>query len=262
MSSIKPAELRIIDRVMGMEGGYVLDFSDRTFAQFFDKEMGVDIDNKAWHGNGTSKAKRLRAYLQLADDAKVAKVLRALDDYRLTASIQSANPDGELVQRFLGIVERLSGSGEGDALESIDTGAIHAFERDESLSEVIAAIQRDMQADRPQAVMDRLHTYCMKRFAHLIRANDPDADLPDSLPGRAGKYLNSLKASAKEGNPFSFAILKQAGFVFDQFNLIRNKNSLAHDNGLLSKAEAKFVFQAICNILSFIKSIEGHRFDG
>ena len=46
MSTIKPAELRIIDRVMGMEGGYVLDFSDRTFAQFFDQEMGVDIDNE------------------------------------------------------------------------------------------------------------------------------------------------------------------------------------------------------------------------
>ena len=61
MSTIKLAELRIIDRVMGMEGGYVLDFSDRTFAQFFDQEMGVDIDNEVWHGNGTSKAKRLRA---------------------------------------------------------------------------------------------------------------------------------------------------------------------------------------------------------
>jgi hypothetical protein len=189
-------------------------------------------------------------------------VLRALDDYRLTASIQSANPDGELVQRFLGIVERLSGSGEGAAPEIIDTGAIHAFERDESLSDVIAAIQRDIQADRPQAVMDRLHTYCMKRFAHLIQVNDPDAELPDSLPGRAGKYLNSPKANAKESNPFSFAILKHAGFVFDQLNFIRNKNSLAHDNDMLSKAQAKFVFQAICNVLSFIKSTEGHRFDG
>ena len=257
MSSIKPAELRIIERVMSMESGYVLDFSNRTFAQFFDAEMGVDIDHQSWHGNGSSKANRLRAYLQSTSDTNAAKLLRTLDDYRVTSSIQSVNPDGELHLKFFDIVHRLSGSDDG-----IDTQAIHRFEQDESLSEVIAAIQRDIHADKPQAALDRLHTYCMKRFAHLVRTNDPNSDLVDSLPGRAGQYLNGLKTGAKAGNPLSFSILKHAGFVFDKFNEIRNSNSMAHDNDLLAKAEARFVFETVCNILKFIKATEGHRFEG
>ena len=40
---IRPVDMRIIDRVFGMEGGYVLDFSNRTFAEFFHEELGVDI---------------------------------------------------------------------------------------------------------------------------------------------------------------------------------------------------------------------------
>ena len=35
-------DIPIIDRVFGMEGGYVLDFSNRTFADFFHQELGVN----------------------------------------------------------------------------------------------------------------------------------------------------------------------------------------------------------------------------
>ncbi len=41
---IRPVGMRIIDRVFGMEGGHVLDFSNRTFAEFFLDELNVDID--------------------------------------------------------------------------------------------------------------------------------------------------------------------------------------------------------------------------
>ena len=41
-------DMRIIDRVFEMEGGYVLDFSNQTFAEFFHDEFDVDIDNPRW----------------------------------------------------------------------------------------------------------------------------------------------------------------------------------------------------------------------
>lgn len=36
-------DMPIIDRVFGMEGGVVLNFSNRTFAEFFRHEFNVDI---------------------------------------------------------------------------------------------------------------------------------------------------------------------------------------------------------------------------
>ena len=62
-------DIRIIDRVFGMEGGYVLDFSNRTFADFFLEELGVDIYDDRWDAQGNSKANRLRCYPDFANSA-------------------------------------------------------------------------------------------------------------------------------------------------------------------------------------------------
>ena len=50
-------DIPIIDRVFGMEGGYVLDFSNRTFAEFFHDELGVDIYDERWKAQGNSKVR-------------------------------------------------------------------------------------------------------------------------------------------------------------------------------------------------------------
>ena len=46
--------------------------------------------------------------------------------------------------------------------------AFDKFAADETLEELIAAIERDIQANKSAAVLDRLHTYSMKKLAHLI----------------------------------------------------------------------------------------------
>jgi hypothetical protein len=43
--------------------------------------------------------------------------------------------------------------------------------------------------------------------------------------------------------------------------VIRNNQSLAHDNVLLEKAEARFIFDSISAVLRFVKSIDVARFE-
>lgn len=57
---IRTMDMPVLDKVFGMEGGYVLDFSNRTFADFFREELRVNIDEPRWALQGGSKAKRLR----------------------------------------------------------------------------------------------------------------------------------------------------------------------------------------------------------
>jgi len=40
---IRALDIRLIDDLFGMGGGYVLDFSDRTFAEFFSDELDIDM---------------------------------------------------------------------------------------------------------------------------------------------------------------------------------------------------------------------------
>ena len=45
---IRTMDMPVLDKVFGMEGGYVLDFSNRTFADFFREELRVNIDEPRW----------------------------------------------------------------------------------------------------------------------------------------------------------------------------------------------------------------------
>lgn len=66
-----------------MDTGYVLDFSDRTFADFFFEELNIDTSvSNIFDGRGTSKAKRLRSFIERAPASVVAKALRKLWEYR------------------------------------------------------------------------------------------------------------------------------------------------------------------------------------
>ena len=58
-------------------GGYVLNFTDRTFSEFF-KDFHVNIDSKKYYIHGTSKMKRLRAFWELENDKMVGSVLKGL----------------------------------------------------------------------------------------------------------------------------------------------------------------------------------------
>ena len=43
MVQLKHSEMRVFDDALDMHGGYVLNFSDRTFSQFFDDEFEISI---------------------------------------------------------------------------------------------------------------------------------------------------------------------------------------------------------------------------
>jgi hypothetical protein len=82
MPNIRTIDMLLIDDIFEMGGGFVLNFSDRTFANFFSEELNINIDDPQYSKNGGSKAKRLRYFLQVADNSIVIKTLNALWEYR------------------------------------------------------------------------------------------------------------------------------------------------------------------------------------
>jgi len=82
MAKIKAVDMRLLDDLFAMSSGYVLDFSNRTFSEFFMNELGVNIDDQKYFQDGSSKGKRLRTFLQSEREALAARALRALWEYR------------------------------------------------------------------------------------------------------------------------------------------------------------------------------------
>jgi hypothetical protein len=75
MPHIRTADKGLIDKLFAMDSGYVLDFSDRTVAEFFTEDLNMDIYDPIYSREGTSRAKRLRCFLKVVDAASAVRVL-------------------------------------------------------------------------------------------------------------------------------------------------------------------------------------------
>lgn len=78
MSSLTSLEKRRFEDLFGMRSGYVLDFSNNTFSQFFKENVGISIYEDRYAYNGESKANHLRAFWEMDDDANVSRALKAM----------------------------------------------------------------------------------------------------------------------------------------------------------------------------------------
>lgn len=82
MTGIRLIDQQIIDKIFEMESGYVLDFTDRSMAQFFADDLNIDIYDSRYAEDGTSKAKRLRCFFRKVDVPIAVRVLHTLWEYR------------------------------------------------------------------------------------------------------------------------------------------------------------------------------------
>lgn len=80
MSNLTYAEKRKLEKLLGMASGYVLDFSNRTFAEFVLDSTGRNIYDPSYDYASGSKANRLRAFWQKEDNAVVAKLMADMLD--------------------------------------------------------------------------------------------------------------------------------------------------------------------------------------
>ena len=113
MSDIKSLDIMLIDELFETEGspGYVLNFNNVTFTQFFRQEMSIDIDDPKYAAQGTSKGKRLRYFLQTVENETAVKALEALWNYRRAIRLRAKQSETvlEAEGRFQELIGRLGG---------------------------------------------------------------------------------------------------------------------------------------------------------
>ena len=165
MSSLKFPEKKLLEDLLNMGGGYVLDFTDRDFSTFF-KDFSIDIDADKYHQPyGSSKAKRMRSFWEQEPDNTVGSVLEGI----LMLAEQS-----EIKPQHQKIVERLLGKKAQDIVPT----------EDDFLGKTFADIDlRPLQLDAAMAkVMD-------KRISEIQRC----------MHGKAWLSVVILSGSSLEG---------------------------------------------------------------
>ena len=111
MPNVRSTDMMILDDLFEMRGGYVLDFSNHTFARFFAEELNIDIDDPIYAANGDSKGRRLRCFLQTVDKQTAIRALNALWEYREVIRERSDREDKikNAHSKFLAVISRLKG---------------------------------------------------------------------------------------------------------------------------------------------------------
>ena len=149
VNKIRPVDMIFLDDLFEMGGGYVLNFTDRTFTHFFAAELNIDIDAPQYRNEGTSKAKRLRCLLKSVQTPVALKALKALWEYRqaLRSGQSGADPAVNAEGRFLALINRLEGRSE--ATPPVGPAPVPAFDRwkvEGLKAQILALAQMDAQA--------------------------------------------------------------------------------------------------------------------
>lgn len=228
MSSLTFADKQYLERILNMSGGYVLDFTDATFADFF-RQYEIDIHSQRYQASGTSKARKLRAFWNLEIDLLVGRVMSAmLDTYEANCDVAGSKRETELLAKCREIAGRLSQKAD-DANSTTD----EAFLRREFDTPNVQKLPVDFAVS--EIIEDRLEEArsCLSVGAHL------------SVIFQCGSILESVLLGAAQKMPEKFnrssVSPKQNGKVkaFHDWTLAEFIN-VAHDIGLLKPDVQKF----------------------
>ena len=261
MTNIKRSQVRAIEEAVAYPRGfgYVLDFSDRTMEAFFEDEFGIRIYAKENQVNGSSKRNCLTTFLQRTDQNMALRVLRALWERR--EGLLDAHPNSEDVRDarskskpFQQVIEHLQ-----NEPAPLTTEGVEAFTSDRTLEELVSDIERTLDANKPEVAIDHLHTYCMKKLAHLLEVRGIQCDQDEPLHSRFGKYRKCLETE-QNLHEFTTRALKSFISLLESFNNLRNSNSLAHDNEILEPVEARFIFSSVSAMLVMLRGLESARY--
>ena len=255
MASIGGIEQRYIESLFGMEGGYVLDFSDRTFGDFFVDELGIDIHDDKYRAKGSSKANKFRQFLSIEENHVIAHALGALLDYVRDLWVRNNAPVSDTqrisFEKVQLLVERLR-----ENASILDIKAIVPDMTDRTMIQAFDSVKAAIDRGEPESGIDHLHTFLFQFVRKLCEKKNIEYSVSESLNAVFGKYIRNLDAEGRLESEMSLIIMKSSISLLDRFNGVRNDLSLAHPNPVIHRQEAIFIFNNITSLVRFVRHIE------
>lgn len=257
MSDLNYMEKRKLERALNMGSGYVIDFSNRTFQEFFHDSIGIDIYDSKYNYNSGSKANRMRAFWDLEPNYLVGKLLDDLfSNWEEFAHGEWNDKNGQyekvpLPKECLPIIERLKSD---SIVPEID--ALKPNVDDKDFETLGKSVREHIKNNEPEVGLDRLHTFLTKYFRALCGKYQISTEKRKPLHSLVGQYVKKLKAEGIIESEMTERILKSSIAVMEAFNTVRNDQSYAHDNKILNYNEALLIFNHVTNAVKFIESLE------
>lgn len=110
MANLTQLDKRKLEDILGMSSGYVLDFTNSKFQDFFKSVVGINIYEEKYAVHGDSKAKRLRMFWEIEPDQIVGKtIIEMLEIWKYNRKTSGSPVQDSEFSDYLSIANRLLG---------------------------------------------------------------------------------------------------------------------------------------------------------
>lgn len=130
---LKKTQIRIFNRIFEAETGYLLNFGNQSFSEFFDEELNIDIDDDIYKAEGDSKAKRTRYLIKTVDLDNALKILDKLWEHKSLINPQKAIDD---LADYHSLIESLKKQGEHETSGSPPKSSVSGIDYSHLRSEM------------------------------------------------------------------------------------------------------------------------------
>lgn len=239
----------MIEELLGMETGYVLDFSNRSFQEFVLDSVGRDIYCGKYDYRSGSKANLLRRFFEVEPNHVVGKLLNDLIEFARVKNNYEGN--SSLINSCQEIAERLQQDPPFESLEEISEES-----SEKEFETLVKSIKHYIDSNQPEVGLDRLHTLSMKYLRLICKRRGISVYKDKPLHSLFGEYIKEVKKEKGFETKMTERILKSSIGNLDAFNSVRNNHSLAHDNPMLNYEESVLIFNNMVNLIRFLQTLE------
>lgn len=243
MSGLSEREItRVVNRYIGVSGGYLGDFSYRTHADFYPEYCDLDIDPYAYEG---TTRERFIAILSNQEPRAQARILRGVLERFPPDEGPATRPTAHM--EVLALIERL----ESEPIITAVTPHI--------TSEVVLRALTDAEAlirtSGPTSAIDRVHTVLHGYLMAVCDAAGITYRREDSMVVlfRAIQTWHPKFADLGPRAQDVKKVINAFASVLDALLPMRNQASVAHPNPvLLDEPEARLVINASRTLLHYL----------
>ena len=234
--------IKVVNRYIGVSGGYLGDFTYNSHADFYPEYCDLDIDPNTYPGTTRERFIEILSTQSPHDQAKILRgVLDRFDDDAEHPNRSRLRPELE------GWIARL----EGATAVGVDTPK-------QTRAVVVRALKDADELIRTNgatSAVDRIHTALHGHVLALCEAVGIEVDR-DTTMTKAVKLLRqrhpALAASGPRGDDVT-RVFGAMATVLDSLNPLRNNASVAHPNEeLLNEPEANLAINAARTVFAFL----------
>jgi hypothetical protein len=246
MPGLSKSEIaKVVNRYVGVDSGYLGDFSYRTHADFYPEYCDLDIDPYLYEG---TTRQRFIEIISSQEPYDQAKILRGVLE-RFPVGEGPATRTQDLREQIVHIAQRL----EGASPVTNPTPQISS----ELVSRALADAETLIQSNGATSGVDRIHT-ALHGYFHAACDNENIPFPQDANLTKLFKLMRQHHPKLQDLGPRAQDIeqvLRATSAILDALNPVRNKASVAHPNSdLLGQNEAMLIINATRTMLHYFDS--------